>query len=304
MSDDNIGAIATIVGSVIALSGSIIIIYLADRVKQKNQEIVQYERLLHGYMLQLQHMITSLWYRFENLSHRGIENYVGSKEKDEYVLIEEEESVNKPKREDRYIIISTLYALGCVLAYNRIMLLEGVYSKLQDKENTFYNHWTSWLNKLSFNSHNKKPQISGDWLKRNLEEFDNKLEYLHGRESPFFRYARIALADALIKRAQDGRLFIKTYSEFYGEYRNNISYIKVSLYPAINFVLRLKNQNYPQENNKELTLLEEIMEKLRCIHNELKTTSITADSIKDKCNRCKKLSDLRGSLPCIETEDG
>ena len=60
-------------------------------------------------------------------------------EKNEYKFIEEkEEDPNIVKKKDDYYVISQLYALGCVLAYNRIMLLEDIYAKLKDKQHILF----------------------------------------------------------------------------------------------------------------------------------------------------------------------
>ena len=61
------------------------------------------------YLIQLQDAIESLWFRFYNIKDRG----------------------GRLVMSDKYYEHSTLYALASGLAYNRIMLLDGIYSQLR-----------------------------------------------------------------------------------------------------------------------------------------------------------------------------
>ena len=119
-----------------------------------------------------------------------------------------------------YYMITTLYDLGSVLVYNRIMLLEGIYSQLEDASPTY-----------------------GNWLKQKLEGFDGKLD----RMGPtFYRYHRIALAEALIKRGNDNHLFILTYLEFVKQYLGPGSTIMPFLGPAIEFVREVQDTQWTE----------------------------------------------------------
>jgi hypothetical protein len=161
------------------------------------------------YMLQLQAMTESLWFRLNSI----VKRIEGSNL--EPFILRLQNSVDHTS-DNNYYTINTLYELGSILAYNRIMLLEGIYSQLEDASST-----------------------SGDWLKEKLGHIDSKLDRGHVR---FNRYHRIALAEALIKRGPDNRLYILTYLEFVREYLDPHSTIASFLGPAIEFVTKVEKE--------------------------------------------------------------
>ena len=89
--------------------------------------------------------------------------------------------------ENSYFEESTLYAISCVLAFKRILLLDGIYLQLDDNQ-------------------------LGKHLKRKLlYEFDvefDKLQFI----KRFFYYDRIALAEAVMER-ENGNFRISTFLE-------------------------------------------------------------------------------------------
>jgi hypothetical protein len=103
------------------------------------------------YLLQLQDGVDDLWYRLDNLKNRG----------GQVVMTNE------------YFEISTLYALGRVLAYERIFLLDGIYPQLE-----------------------RLYPGAGIALRTNLRSLDQQLN-----QRSFHRYNRLALAESVLERA-------------------------------------------------------------------------------------------------------
>jgi hypothetical protein len=101
-----------------------------------------------------------------------------------------------------------LYSLACVLAYTRILLLEGVYPDLG-----------SYLN--------QKLMIGIDSILENL-----------AKVTPFYKYDRVTLAETVIQRIGD-RLGTYTYLEFKKQYEDSNSGIKESLKLAQDFLSNL-----------------------------------------------------------------
>lgn len=126
----------------------------------------------------------------------------------------------KDNPNNNYYMISTLYELGSILAYNRIIAIRRQYSQLENANSTY-----------------------GDWLKQKLEYIDGKLDQMG---PPFYRYHRIALAKALIKRGSDNHLYILTYLEFVKEYLDPDSTIMPFLGPAIELVTRVKDKQWTE----------------------------------------------------------
>jgi hypothetical protein len=192
--------VATIIAALIGAGiGSIGAEILKDRLRreaEKRNEQLQreaeirraQEKLVQRYLLQLQDAIESLWYRLDNVKNRGGQAVMGSS----------------------YYEVSTLYALGRVLAYERILVLDGVYPQLEDVY----------------------PDL-GRFLKARLQNMDSQL-----RERQFYRYNRLALAESSMEREED-HLRTSTYMHFRQHYERPNSLVKVSLEPAKHFIATL-----------------------------------------------------------------
>ena len=195
------GWVTTIIAALIGAGvGSIGAEYLKDyfrrKAEQRNEQL-QHEaeiqrvqkKLVQQYLLQLQDAIESLWYRLDNVKNRG----------------------GRAVMKDRYFEVSTLYALGRVLAYERILILDGIYPQLEDVN-----------------------QALGNFLKTRLQNIDSQLS-----KGEFQRYNRLALAEAVMER-EEGRLRTSTYMDFRHHYEGTNSLVEVSLEPAKRFIAALK----------------------------------------------------------------
>lgn len=116
-------------------------------------------------------------------------------------------------KQDKYFEESTLYALACVLAYKRILLLDGIYSQIEQI----------------------KPDL-GTFLKERLDDIDSTLEGL--KSVSLYRYHRLALAETVIQRVEN-RLSACTYLEFKKQYEDSSSGIEEALKPTKEFLFYL-----------------------------------------------------------------
>ena len=91
-----------------AISGSLGTALVNDWRKRKSERLATYEDLINRYLFQVQDTAESLWHRFDNIANMG----------------------GRVIMENGYYEKDTLYALGCLLAYKRILLLDGVYSHM------------------------------------------------------------------------------------------------------------------------------------------------------------------------------
>lgn len=157
-------------------------------------------------------MTESLWFRLNTIvKGEGLSI-------PEPITLKLQNKVDHNSNKSNYYMINTLYELGSILAYNRIMQLEGIYSQLEDASPTY-----------------------GDWLKHKLEHVDGKLEWMG---PPFHRYHRIALAEALFRRGPNNRLYILTYLEFVKEFLDPDSTIAPFLGSAIEFVTKVEAKQW------------------------------------------------------------
>ena len=199
-------------------------------------------------------MIESLWWRLDNIVYGVGREFMEYTERIERYT--EQSSNEEQKEEDKkahYFMISTLYILASVLAYNRIMILEGIYAQLEELM--------------------PKPAktISGNWLKEELRKFDQQLDKMG---VSFFQYERIAFTEYLIKRAQDdNRLFISTYLEFVRDITKYFSSDEKLLSPAIDFVAKVHKYQLRKlmGNNMSKHHLDEVMTSL-CLTPLLKVS--------------------------------
>jgi hypothetical protein len=139
---------------------------------------------------------------------------------------------------DSYYEVSTLYALGRVLAYERILLWDGVYPQLKR------------LKKF-------EPGL-GSFLKSTLRDLDNRLD-----EGKFHRYDRLALAEAAMER-DPGFLRTRTYLEFKHRYEAPNSVMRTALMPAKNFIENLSETE---------SVFDELLKILKNVTKELSDTT-------------------------------
>jgi hypothetical protein len=178
------GSAATILAALIgAMIGSVGSILLDAWLRGNREKRRKRDELVQRYLLQLQDAVEGLWYRIDNLARRG----------------------GRAVMEDRYFEISTLYALGRVIAYERILLLDGVYPQLK--------------------------QIDHDlsiYLKEEMQEIGNLM-------SGFHKYDQLALAEAVME-VVDGYSRAATYLEFKRRYDEDASLGGKTLLPAKEFL--------------------------------------------------------------------
>jgi hypothetical protein len=222
MADDLTTIIAALIGAVIGSLGAKL---TEEILKRRNERIIIQQNLINQYLLQLQDNIESLWYRLDTLKKRGPNNLM----------------------KEKYFESSTIYTLACVLAFKRILLLEGVYSRI----------------------YQISPEL-GTFLNKNLEIIDSIIENLQNTSS-FYRYQRIILAETVIQRIE-GRLSTCTYVEFKKQYEDTNTGTKESLKPADDFLRLLKRP--------EIAIL---MDRLKTIAIRLgQETGIASSLVKEK----------------------
>jgi hypothetical protein len=174
-----------------AISGSLGGASINDWYRRKALKKTLHENLINQYLLQLQDFAESLWYRLDNIKNKGGHRIMN----------------------DIYFEETTLYALGSVLAYARIFLLDGVYSQMEQVKSTL-----------------------GTNVKNKLYAIDAALDVEFN--VPFFRYERLALAEAVIRK--DTTHHICSYLEFKKSYQDTSSNLKKSLEPAKIFISSLE----------------------------------------------------------------
>jgi hypothetical protein len=106
--------VTTVVAALIgAIIGSVGAVLLAQYFTFKSEKRHRQEMLTERYLFQLQDALAMLWFRLKNVAFQGGRNYMlqvyGS---------------------DDYYLSTTLYAIGKVLALERIFVLEAVYPQL------------------------------------------------------------------------------------------------------------------------------------------------------------------------------
>lgn len=179
--------IAALIG---AISGSLGGNVVTDWLRRKNEKDVLRKTISERYLLQLQDSVESLWFRLDNIRDKG----------------------GRQVMQNLYYEESTLYALGVVFAYNRILLLEGVYSQIEALI----------------------PGL-GIFLKEKLKKIESEMDNRFKFHTAFYRYDRLALADSVLQRVND-KFQIFTYLEFKEKYEDKESSLKSILQPAKEFV--------------------------------------------------------------------
>jgi len=186
-----LGFAATLLAALIgAIIGSVGAVFVDHWLIQRDEDARRREALAQRYLFfQLQDAAEGLWYRLRNLtSAHG-----------RYVMIND------------YFETTTLYALGRVLAVERILALEGVYSQLD----------------AAF------PEL-GKFLREH--RVDRSLQGIN-----LYQYDRVSLAEAMIER--EGEQFRpSTYLEFRKRYEAEGSPEKEWLTPASKAIRSLDNE--------------------------------------------------------------
>jgi hypothetical protein len=225
MSQDGFDVSSVVAALIGAISGSFGGNVISDWLRRKNEKDLLRKTINDRYLLQLQDSVESLWLRLDNIRNRS----------------------GRLVMENLYYEESTLYGLGVVFAYNRILLLEGIYSQIQ----------------LLI------PGL-GTFLKEKLKNIESEMDNQIRFHTPFYRYDRLALADSVLQRVND-KLQTSTYLEFKEKYEGKDSNIKSSLQPAKEFVASLDGSE-----------VDTIMKELSEIAFRIKDETGIATSIKEK----------------------
>jgi hypothetical protein len=185
-----------------ALIGSLGSIFLRDYLQRRTEEekarIHAQKSLVQRYLLQFQDATVSLYYRLYNIAHR----------------------LGKEQMTQSYYEVSSLCALARMLAYERILILDGVYPQLEE----IY------------------PEL-GRFIKDQLHKMEEQLAKLDEglmennelKERRFYRYNRLALAEAVMERVTN-HLQTITYMDFRRQYESPDSLVRTSLEPARHFI--------------------------------------------------------------------
>jgi hypothetical protein len=203
---------SSLIGATIGAVGGIFLEHLLSRRAEQQRG---YDILIQKYLIQIQDAAESLWYRLANLRSGG----------------------GREIMSDQYYEVTTLYALGRILALNRIVVSEGVYANMERLRPGL----------------GRKLKHDLDLLERRLNEMNYELNI----QTPFYRYDRQLLAEALIER-EGQYMQTTTLLDFRKKYDDASSKMKIFLAPAIGFVLAL-----------DTSRLEEIMRYLSEIANDL-----------------------------------
>jgi hypothetical protein len=183
-------AMVTIISALIGAGlGSLGAAYLTFVLGQRAEKQRLQESVVYRYLSQLQDAADSLWHRLDNVKNRG----------------------GRAVMQDRYFEISTLYALGRVLAFERILLLDGIYPQLEQLRKGL-----------------------GIFLRNGLQQIDKELSNIR-----FQHYNRLALAESAIVKEKD-RLRASTYLEFWQYYEKEDSLVRASLKPAKGYLAELE----------------------------------------------------------------
>jgi hypothetical protein len=168
--------LAALIGAVVGSVGAVLAEHWLSR---RYEESRRRETLVQRYLFQLQDAAEALWYRLNNLTF----------EHGRFVM------------PDDYFETTTLYALGRVLAVERILALDGAYPQLD----------------LAY------PELGG-FLR--THRIDAEL-----RGIGFYQYDRVSLAEAMIER--EGEQFrVSTYLDFRMRYESQGSPERRWLDPA------------------------------------------------------------------------
>lgn len=191
-----------------AISGSLGGNIISNYLKEKSERESKRRFIIDSYLIQLQDFTEALWHRFNNIKNKG----------------------GRMVMDSNYFEESTLYSLGCILAYRRILLFDGIYSQIDILI----------------------PGL-GIFLKEKLNDIDKILD--SGRVS-LYRYDRLLLAEVIIQK-ENGKLNGCSYLKFKELYEDS-SRIKDFLKPSKEWVSNLKGH----EVEPLMMILGEIVKRL------------------------------------------
>jgi hypothetical protein len=195
--------VVTLSGALIgALIGSIGAVFVSHLLTMRREENRAREELVQRHLFQLQDATESLWYRLHNLAFQG---------------------GRVAMRDPEYFKFTTLYSLGKLLAVERILALEGIYSQLDDAygEAPMLLRLEQYLWKARIE---QRPKL-GEYLREHRT--DLKLTHI----GQFQQYDRIFLAEAAIEGEQE-RFRASTFVEFVKRYEATGSSEKEWLEPV------------------------------------------------------------------------
>jgi hypothetical protein len=181
--------VATLLGALIgALIGSVGAVLIRHWLTIRREENRAREELVQRHLFQLQDATESLWFRLHNLAFRG---------------------GVAAMRDPKYFKITTLYALGKLLAVERIFALEGIYPQLD----AAYGESSMLLGLKQYLWKARKEQRPK--LGKFLREHRTDLRLRHIRT--FQQGDRIFLAEAVIEGERE-RFRTSTFVEFVKRY--------------------------------------------------------------------------------------
>jgi hypothetical protein len=189
MPDYLVAIITALIGAGLGSIGTVLI---RDRLQRKAEAQAAQARVLQLYLLQLQDAVECLWYRLFNIYRKG----------------------GKSAMDEGYYETSTLYALGRVLAYERILLLDGVYALLEETA----------------------PSLEWE-LRPSLRSLDR-----HLADDGLQRYTRLALAEAAMEQGQ-GHHRTREYTAFVQDYRDEQLVMHSLLEPARDHISGWKSKH-------------------------------------------------------------
>lgn len=191
-----------------AISGSFGGNVISNYIKEKSERESKRRFIIDTYLIQLQDFTEALWHRFNNIKNKG----------------------GRMVMDNSYFEESTLYSLGCILAYRRILLFAGIYSQIDTLI----------------------PGL-GVFLKEKLNDLDKILDT--GRVS-LYRYHRLLLAEVIIDK-ENGKLNVCSYLKFKELYEDKPR-IKEFLKPSKEWVSNLKGH----EVEPLMMILSEIIKRI------------------------------------------
>ncbi|HJQ96177.1 MAG TPA: hypothetical protein VJ935_10795 [Acidimicrobiia bacterium] len=203
--------LATIVAALVgATLGSLGAEWLRNRFQQQSDADRTRREVAQKHLIQLQDALESLYFRLTNVSDWGGLSVM-----------------TKP-----YYELSSIYAIGNVLAQKRRLMLDGIYALLDTQG----------------------PAFPGD-LESKLEAIEASIGNEWTSSVSFFRYERLALAESLL--IWDGVWRTVTYAEFLG--LTTESSFEQVLEPARKFFERLDAAQIEQIRTRLLEALEMVV---------------------------------------------
>jgi hypothetical protein len=216
MADNEITIAVALIGAVIgSIGGSFAGVYVKALLDQKATR----QKIVHRYLLQLQDATDLFQDRLRNLFN-----------------LERRPEYNEADDSEQYYTQTTLYTMGSVLAYKRILLLDGVY-----------------------------PQIDRV-IKEQLSKLDCCIaDISKNNERGFYIYDRQALAEAIMERREDYWQSC-TFLDFKKRYEDSESLIKKPTEKARNFVVQIKKIIYRRNKSEPRSILQ-IYELIKILHD-------------------------------------